>query len=297
MTDVIIIGGGPAGATAAVYTARANLKTTLIYKNYGALETAELVANYYGFSKISGKQLIEKGLRQARKCGAKTICDEVTGIRKNKNIIIIETPNKFYESKAVLLATGASRTMPSIPGLTELEGRGVSHCAICDGFFYREKNVAILGNSAYALHEAQDLISLASHITILTNGKEPAITFPDTVTVRKEAVKEIISGKPENKMMIPGMTKVLQGVMLDSGEKIPLDGLFIAVGIAGGTELARKIGAAVDPQGQITVGNEMQTSVQGLWAAGDCTGGLKQIVKAAHDGAAAGLSMIKHLRD
>jgi thioredoxin reductase (NADPH) len=313
-TDVLIIGGGPAGATAAIYTARAGYKTTIIYKDLGALEKAECVENFYGFSKISGKSLIERGLKQARLSGAKTIRGEVVGIRRaddesaSSGNIIVETATGMFEGKAVLLATGASRAAPNIQGLAELEGRGVSYCAICDGFFYRGENDAVLGNGAYALHEVLDLLPLAASVTVITNGEEPTVTFPKAVSIRMEKIVKIISGEnPASPLIMQGVTlnpktsiSVFKGVVFESEETteeaLPLSGLFIAEGAAGTTELARKIGAVLT-NGSIKINDEFQTSVQGLWAAGDNTGGLKQIAKASHEGAEAGLSIVKFLRE
>ncbi|MCL1845400.1 MAG: NAD(P)/FAD-dependent oxidoreductase [Defluviitaleaceae bacterium] len=373
MYDVLIIGGGPAGASAAVYTARAGLKTALVYKDFGALETAERIENFYGFSRIGGKSLVEKGLRQARKMGAKTICGEVLGLvcgaetppipptpsippthgaddtiiskdagkehpSLSEKTFVAQTSGGLIEARTVLLATGASRSVPKIPGLAEFEGRGVSYCAVCDGFFYRGKHVAVLGNGAYALHEVADLLPLAASVTLLTNGgaNEDANevaneathesanktlrleALPDSVKIRTEKVSRIIGEIPENiatfglALMQKNPQKVLSGVILESGEKIPLSGLFVAEGTAGATALARKIGAEFSTggnfQGQhmlsksdsisdyIKIDNEMRTTVAGVWAAGDCTGGTKQIVKAANDGAQAGLSIVKFLR-
>ncbi|MCL2577620.1 MAG: NAD(P)/FAD-dependent oxidoreductase [Defluviitaleaceae bacterium] len=294
MMDALIIGGGPAGATAAVYIARAGFKATIIYKDYGALEKAERVDNFYGFTKISGKSLVEKGLRQARQAGAKTVRGEVVGISKGEKIIV-KTTSTAYESKTVLLAVGATRRTPNIPGLGDYEGRGISYCAICDGFFYRGKNVAVLGNGAYALHEVEDLLPLVSSVTLLTNGKEPTVNFPDSVEIRTEKIREII-GVEKSQLLSKTPAKILDGVIFETSEKLQVSGLFVAEGIAGSSELARKIGAALDSQNSVKIDNEQCTTVQGLWAAGDCTGGLKQIVKAAHEGAQAGISIINFLR-
>lgn len=295
MYDVLIIGGGPAGATAAIYTARAGLETALVYKDSGALAAAERVENYYGVGKIGGKSLVERGLRQARKFGAKTVRGEVLGLRSG---FVAQTTNGEFTSRTVITATGVSRSIPQIPGISDYEGRGVSYCAICDGFFYRGKHVAVLGSGAFALHEAADLLPLAASVTILTNGAAPAVDFPDAVKIRTEKVAEIIGETPENatgfSLMLP--QKILIGAVLQDGEKIPLSGLFIAEGTAGAAELARKIGAEISGDNVIKTDAEMRTSVPGVWAAGDCTGGTTQIIKAANDGASAALSIIKFLR-
>jgi len=282
----------------------------LIYKNFGALEKAERVENFYGFSKISGKSLVEKGLRQARKMGAKTIQCEVVGISSEEissedisseeDIFTVKTADSSYECKTVLLATGANRDVPSISGIDELEGSGISYCAICDGFFYRGKDVAVLGDGAYALNEVMDLLPLASSVTVLTNGREPTAIFPDEVKIINAKICKITS-RP---LAIGGAAvlsksprEVFSGIIFENGAELPFSGLFIAQGIAGGTLLAKKIGALISPQNSIITESDMRTSIRGLWAAGDCVGGFKQIVKASHDGFVAGMSIINFLRE
>jgi len=287
--DVFVIGGGPAGVTAALYTARANLSTVIAYKDAGALKKA-MVENFYGHLEISGKELVATGLKQAKRVGAKVIKEEAVGISQTHDgSFKIETAKASYIARAVLIATGASRTTPQIKGLAALEGRGVSYCAICDGFFHRGKDVAVLGDSAYALHEIQDLLPIVKSVTLLTNGVNKLLTkLPENVIIKKQKIKEICAQ--------PGiMGDILNGVALESGEFLPLSGLFIALGIAGGTDLARKTGAAI-ASNSIVVDANMRTTVSNLWAAGDCTGGLKQIAKAVHDGAEAGIDIVKKLK-
>lgn len=184
---------------------------------------------------------------------------------------------------AVILATGASRAVPRIPGLTALEGKGVSYCATCDAFFYRGKQVTVLGSGEYALHEAQTLLPVAAQVTVLTNGEAPAADFPPQITVRTEKIARL-EGEQR-----------LSGIQLDSGEILPADGLFVALGVAGSTALARKIGAAVEGN-RILTDERMMTTVPGLFAAGDCTGGLLQVAKAVYEGALAGTEAAKALR-
>ena len=290
MTDVIIIGGGPAGVTAALYTARAGLKTTILHKDYGALTKAASVENFYGHLKIGGKELVDIGLEQARGVGATIINEEAVGIIKNDDeTITVDTASSSYTARAVLIATGASRTTPRIKGLTALEGRGVSYCAICDGFFHRGKDVAVIGNSAYALHEVEDLLPIAKSVTVLTNGKKPLVEFPENVILKIEKIKEIYG-----QTGIMGAT--LKGVVLDGGEQLTISGLFVAIGVAGGTELARKVGAVIY-NNAISVDEQLRTTVVNLWAAGDCTGGLKQIAKAVYEGAEAGTDIVKCLKE
>ena len=288
MLDVIIIGGGPAGVTAALYTSRAALKTSILYKDYGSLQKAK-VDNFYGHLEISGKKLVDIGLEQAQRVGTSILKEEAVGIRQCEDgTILVETTTAPHSARAVLVATGASRTAPRIKGLVALEGRGVSYCAICDGFFHKGKDVAVIGNGAYALHEAQDLLPIARTVTVLTNGKEPIVKFPENVIVKTQKIKEVCG---QNGIM----GKVLKGVIFDDGEQLMLSGLFVAIGVAGGTELASKLGAEIS-NNTISVDSKMRTTVQNLWAAGDCTGGLRQIAKAVHEGAEAGTDIVKYLK-
>ena len=287
--DVLIVGAGPAGVTAALYTARAGLRTAILYKNHGALEKAPAVDNYYGHMEVGGKELINIGIVQARRVGATVTKEEVLAITQLENgLWCVQGAKKERVAKGVLIATGASRATPPIKGLKALEGRGVSYCAICDGFFHRGKDVAVIGSGPYALHEVGDLLPIANSVTVLTNGAKPTVQFPDNVTVRTEKIAEVLGQKAM-------MGENLKGVTLEGGDEILLSGLFVALGVAGGTDLARKLGAQVEGNA-IVVNEHMSTSAPGLWAAGDCTGGLKQIAKATYEGALAGLDMVRHAK-
>jgi thioredoxin reductase (NADPH) len=282
MKEVIIIGGGPAGVSAALYTARAGCKTLIIHKGQGALAKAELIGNFYGqATPPSGMALVETGLTQARQAGAETVLDEVTGISLDEHFTV-ETVNEKYTARAVILATGASRSAPSIPGLTEYEGKGVSYCAVCDAFFYKGKDVAVLGGGAYALREAGELLPLVNSLTVLTHGKAPEAAF--NAPVITEPITKITG------------EKAIERIHFKNGDSLSVAGLFIAVGVAGGTELAMKIGAVADANG-IAVDNAQQTSIPGLFAAGDCVPGMKQIAKAVYDGALAGTEAVRYLRE
>jgi thioredoxin reductase (NADPH) len=201
--------------------------------------------------------------------------------------LTVETLAGEMPADAVILATGASRAAPRIPGLAALEGHGVSYCAVCDAFFYRGKDVAILGSGEYALHEAAALLPLARSVTLLTSGAPLTAQFPPEVAVRTEAVEAVL-GEEEGRVT---------GVRLACGDVLPAAGVFVAQGVAGSTALARKIGAALDATGtHIAVDAQMQTTVPGLYAAGDCTGGLLQVAKAVYEGALAGSEVAKSLR-
>jgi thioredoxin reductase (NADPH) len=283
MPNAIIIGNGPAGISAALYTTRAGIDTVIIGKDHGALGKAAEIENYYGFSQpISGNALINNGIEGARRLGAKIISDEVLGISYFDRFVVT-TKEKDYHADSVIIATGTSRSAPKISGLKEFEGHGISYCAVCDAFFYRGKDVAVLGDGEYALHEALELLPTSNTVTLLTNGKQPSTMIPDQIKVNTNII-DSLKGK-----------NVLDSVIFQDGTSLSVSGLFVAIGVAGSTALAKKLGAATE-NNKILVDENMATNIPGLFAAGDCTGGLLQISKAVYEGAKAGMEVIKYLR-
>ena len=280
MYDVIVIGSGPAGITAAIYAKRRNLSILVISKGNGALQKAEKIDNYYGFENgISGKELYENGIKQAKNLGIDFIEDEVINI-EYINQFTVETVNSKYEAKAVVLATGVSRNIPNIKGIKEFEGKGVSYCAVCDSFFYKGKDVAVLGDGNYAIHEFETLKPIASSVTILTNGNTMVENRDSSIEVNSKKIREF-----------RGDTK-LEKVEFEDNTIQNLNGVFIAMGTASSSDLARKIGARIE-NNNIVVNENMETTVPSLFACGDCTGGLLQISKAIYEGTKAGLAVLK----
>ena len=283
MPNIVIIGSGPAGVSAALYAARAGVETTVLTKGPGALDRAELIQNYYGFAEpISGAELERRGIEGAKALGVQFVTTEAVGLTYTDKLTV-ETLAGDFPADAVILATGASRAAPHVPGLAGLEGHGVSYCATCDAFFYRGRDVAVLGSGEYALHEVQALLPVVKSVTLLTNGSPLTASFPPEVTVCPEKVNAIL-----------GEGRV-SGVELSGGKTVALSGVFVALGVAGSTALARKLGAEVDGN-RILVDEHMQTTLPGLYAAGDCTGGLLQVAKAVYEGALAGTEAAKALR-
>lgn len=200
MYDVIIVGAGPAGISSSLYTVRRNLKTLIIYKEKSALEKSTRIENYYGFEKgINGKDLYKIGIRQAQNIGANVIEDEVTNIQieylkkdgNREQIFKVQTLNNEFESKSVILATGNKKSKLNIKNIEEYEGKGISYCAICDGFFYRNKDVAVLGDGDYAISETMDLQNIAKSITILTNGGQAPEYRSEKISINTKPIKEI----------------------------------------------------------------------------------------------------------
>ena len=195
----------------------------------------------------------------------------------------IATDKGNYTAKAVILSTGNKKNKPQIKGIDKFEGKGISYCAICDGFFYKDKNIVVIGNGKYAISETNDLINIAKHITILTNGKEAPEFRADNVTINTREISEIKGDKK------------VEEIELKNHEKIKTDGIFIAQGVAGSNEFAKKLGVITNKD-KIVVNENMETNIKGLYAAGDCVGGLLQVSKAVYDGAIAGLQVINYIR-
>ena len=229
MYDVIIIGGGPAGISAGLYTQRANKKTLIIYQESTSLQKAAKIENYYGFEDgISGSNLYKTGIKQAQNIGIKTLKEEVIRVGIIEEGFEVVTDKNIYFAKAIIIAIGTKKNKTNIKGVKELEGKGVSYCAICDGFFYKNRNVAVIGSGSYALSETNDLINIANKITILTNGEKAPEFRADNVEVVDKKIEEI-SG--ENRV---------KEVRFTDGTTLETDGVFIAQGTAGSIELAKK---------------------------------------------------------
>jgi thioredoxin reductase (NADPH) len=283
MYDVIIIGKGPSGISASIYTKRAGISTLVIGKDGGSLEKAGEIENYYGFTEpVSGKELVEKGIMQAQRLGVEVITDEVIGISYEDGYKVT-TKKGIYESKSIIIATGTNRVAPKIKGLKELEGRGISYCAVCDGFFYRGKDVAVLGSGNYALHETMELLPIAKSVTMLTNGKEPIEYRSEDIVVNSKEIKEVRG------------TEKVEAVEFTDDTNISVSGVFIAEGTASSVDFARKLGAVIQ-NNKLLVDENMATNLPGLYAAGDCTGGLLQVSKSVYEGARAGTEAVKYVR-
>lgn len=265
MKKVMVIGGGPAGITAAIYAKRGGMDTEVFSMGTGALGKAGRIDNYYGFpGGISGEELTKRGLEQARMLGIEIREEEVVGLEYNDGLSVVTTDGR-YAADSLILAMGSPRKVPKVRGIEEFEGRGVSYCAVCDGFFFKGKDVAVLGTGQYAQHEADVLKPIAASVTMLESAA--ALEGGDT----------------------------LERVILSDGTSKDISGLFVALGTAGSADLARKLGAAVKDN-KIVTDEKMATNIPGLYAAGDCTGGLLQVAKAVHEGAVAGLSAVSGLK-
>lgn len=295
MENIVIIGAGPAGISAALYAARGNMNPLVINNGIGALEKAEKIENYYGLEQpLSGKELYERGIAQAKALGVRILDAEVLGI-SGFDTFTVKTTAGDFDTVSVILATGGKRSAPKIPGLKEFEGRGVSYCAVCDAFFYREKEVAVVGNGDFALHEAEELRNVTQDVTIYTDGKEPEFSREHPIVVNTMKIQAIEGDDKVSGLLMQSDTAA-QDAEAPENSFYPADGVFVALGTAGSTEIARQMGAEISDKGNIKTDEEMATTIPGLFAAGDCTGGLLQVSKAVYEGSMAAISAGKYVR-
>lgn len=282
MTDVIVVGGGPAGATAAIYLKRLKQNVLIIAKDTGTLGRTGHIENYYGIAEpISGADLYQNGIHQAKRLGIPVLAEEVLDIEYGEHFLV-KTDQGEREAKAVLLATGASRTMLRVKGFDRYLGKGISHCAVCDGFLYRAKRIGVVGSGAFMKEELDTLKQFAESTVVFTNG--------DQLMVELDKEQEVVT---EPLVEFQGNDQLTSVKTIT--REVPVDALFVAVGTPSATSFALRMGAYTD-HNNLVVDREFMTNIPGLFAAGDCIGGLLQIAKAVSDGAHAALSLNKYLR-
>ena len=280
--DVIIIGAGPAGISAALYARRAGFNVLVLNAGIGSLEKASKIENYYGFpAGISGVELYRNGISQAENLGVEILEKEATEIRINGDLSFTVSDGKSgFSAKSVVIAAGSKKLKPNIMGIEEFEGKGVSYCAVCDAFFYKNKNVAVIGDGKFAVSEAEELSNTAAKVSILTDGK-------DKEKIEKILEEEQISGK------ISVDSRKIGRINGDESGKV--SGVFVALGKAGAADFAKKLGLALKGD-SIETNEKTETNIPGIFACGDAAGGLLQVSKAVYEGAKAGLQAAEFVR-
>lgn len=273
---IAIIGSGPAGVSCALYVARANIPVIVFTNHKSSLLKAKAIENYYGTGKITGEELYYKGIENLKKLNVPIYEEEVLNIVWQENFLI-ETNKNTYSANSIVLATGTSKKAPNIPNLANLEGKGVSYCATCDGFFFKNKKVAVIGSEEFALHELEYLKNIVSEVTLLTNGK--TINCDSSILKKETPIKKIL-----------GESKV-EGILFEDGTSIEVDGIFIANNYPDSNILAKKVGI-LSIDGEINVNHSMETNIPKVFACGDAIKGTKQVAKAVHEGVQVALQII-----
>ncbi len=289
---LVIIGAGPAGLSAAVYTARAGIPT-LVFGSAPKVAGDYDIDNYFGFDEtITGRELIERGRRQAERFGAVLRDDRILGLHHGDDGgFRITTEAGETAACAIILATGVSRVRPGISNIADYEGKGVSYCVSCDGFFYRGLRVKVLGEGVFAANQALELLHYTPHVSICTQGKAASIT-PEFMTRLDEAGIAV----DDRKIASLEGTPALSALRYEDGTTEEAQGLFIAMGEASSLDFAYTLG--VERNGVfLGADSDQRTNIPGVFAAGDCTGGFLQIAVAVGEGAKAARAAISYIKE
>jgi thioredoxin reductase (NADPH) len=298
---MIIIGAGPAGLTAAIYSSWLGLGTVVLEAGVagGKAFEASRVENFPGFEEgIKGHELTEKMRKHAARFGAEIMqAEEVVGLDLNGEIKRVTTRKRTYLGRAVIIATGTQKRKLRVPGETEFLGRGVSYCAVCDGPFFRNAGIAVIGNSHEAAADALFLADIAKSVTLVTQGKELNVEGALASRLRGSVNVEIINGQV---VAILGekIVKSIRIIKNDSQREAEKDvnGVFISLGGVPMTEVVKRAGLTTDKNGCLRVDRMQRTNVDGVYAAGDCTCGGMQVVTAAGEGAMAAMKASAYVR-
>jgi len=296
--DVLVIGAGPAGATAALNCARSGLKTAFFESTTtpSSLSIAPYIENYPGFEG-KGYELLDLMRTQAMRAGAEYKMEPVQKIEKNDGFKVISEYGE-YTAKAVIIATGGKHKELGVPGEKEFIGKGVSYCAVCDGNFFKGKKVLMVGGGYGAVNESVFLKDIGVDVTLVTKKEKPAA---ESALLKKFYEKGIPVISKARVIRIEGSNRVerviLQNIESKEEEIVETDGVFIAIGKKPQTELFLEIGLEVDSKGYIVVDRYQATNIDGVFAAGDCCNNpLKQIVTACGDGAVAAQSAYRFIK-
>ncbi|NPA76920.1 MAG: thioredoxin-disulfide reductase [Candidatus Diapherotrites archaeon] len=300
--DVVIIGGGPAGLAAAIYAARAKIRTAVLSKDFGGqVLDAHSVENYPGFVKATGEELMKKFREHAEHFGAELVQSTVQDIRKEGDRFVIVTGKGETRAPAVIYATGSTHRKLGVPGEEEFLGKGVSYCAICDAALFKDKAVAVVGGGNTAFMDADLLTQHAKKVYIIHRRNEFRAEPLWVERLQKNPKVEFIT--PYVVERIEGTDRVEKLVLRNretgKTKELPVDGVFIDIGMIPQTELAKRVGVELNERGYIVVDEGQRTNVEGFFAAGDVTTGMNnvhQIITAAAKGAIAALSAYDYLK-
>lgn len=297
--DLAIIGSGPAGFAAGVYAGRSGLKTVILEKQMagGQVVTSPSIENWPGEKEISGPDLTMKFRDHAESYVEIREFSEVESVKK-ENIFTISTPEGEVKAKALIIATGAQHRKLGVPGEEELNGRGISYCATCDGFFFKGKEVLVVGGGSTALLYAIYLNNIECKVNLIHRRDEfrgekalqEQVEAKDIELILESVVEEFIGDEQLEKVKI-------RNVKTGEITEIPMGGVFIAIGEIPQNDVAVSLGLDLDEEGYVKVDRRMTTSMPGVFAAGDVTGGLKQIVVATGEGAVAATSAFEELME
>ncbi|MFW6143731.1 MAG: NAD(P)/FAD-dependent oxidoreductase [Patescibacteria group bacterium] len=300
--DLIIIGAGPAGSAGSIYASRCFSLDTLVFDGSpgGQMAEARQLANYPGFKNISGWELMENMLEQAKSFGVEIKTKKVTTVREREGVFVVSTEEETYQAKTVLVAIGAGPRKLGVPGEEEFIGKGISYCALCDAPFYKDKVVGVVGGGDSALDGALELLEHVKKI-FLIHRREEFRAKPLFVQKIKEAENVELVLK-RNVVRVEGeemVNKLILDMPYQGADFLKVDGVFIEIGNVPDREFLEDIGLETIEQGYVPVAEDMSTNIEGIYSAGDVTtasNGVKQIVTACSEGVIAAKSIYNYLR-
>lgn len=291
--ELAIIGAGPAGYTAGIYASRAGIQCVIFEKNQGGglVNEAPIIENYTGFDSITGIELMDKMKQHAQQWAKIRENEEVLKNEKITGGVRLTTSQGIYTAKALLICTGSEHRKLQVPGEEELRGRGVSYCATCDGFFFKNKKVLVIGGGNSALIEALYLHQIGCKVSLIHRrdvlrgeaALEKEMRAKGITIIFNSVVEQIIGAIKVEKVQI-------RNVVTNKKSYLSIDGVFISIGDIPQSSLARLLDIKLDDKGYIKVDHSQRTNIKGIYAAGDVTGGVKQIITACAQGAVAALT-------
>ena len=294
--DIIVLGGGPTAIGCAIYAARFALDVLVIGKVFGGLiATTHIVENYPGITSTSGQGLMEMFKEHMNSLRIPYISDEIRSVEKVNEHFILHSFFQKFKAKSVVFATGSERKKLGIPGEEEFTGRGVSYCATCDGPFYRDKEVCVIGGSDSAAKEALFLSQNVNKVYIIYRGEEIRAEPINKKRVEDNEKIEIIY--KTNIAEIKGDNKV-KSVIFDNGKEFEIDGVFIEVGSNPNSDLAKKIGIKTNEKDEIIINRKSETNIPGIFAAGDVADApFKQAITGVAEGVIAAYSAFDYIKE
>jgi len=299
--DLVIVGGGPAGISASIYAARKKMNFVVITETVGGqVLTSGEIENFLGYSEIDGVQLVERMMEHMNHLGIEPVLDRVVEVRREGELFVSRSMSgEEFRSKALLLCTGSEHRKLGVPGEEEYTGRGVSYCYTCDAPFFKDSRVLVVGGGNSGFEAAEQLLNYAEEIYVAEIGdrvradevlKEKVLSSPKVKLLLRHAVKEV-----------RGDGSRVTGVLLEDLSssrlyELPVDGVFVEIGLVPRTELALRLGLLLNERKEIVIDCNNRTSERGVYAAGDCTNIFaKQIITAAGEGAKALLSLYRDM--
>jgi thioredoxin reductase (NADPH) len=290
--EVIVVGGGIAGLSAAIYLGRAQRDTLVIDSGHSMAKWEPVVENYLGFPKgVGGRDLLKNGRAQAKRYDACVVQDEIKTVTRQKSVFVLKGRKKTYRAKRLLIATGIFHLPPEIPGVKQCLGHSMFFCKDCDGYRVRKKRIAIIGANNEAVEYALGMLHYSACVVIATNGKRPIWDKTHAgwleeyeIPVARTRIQDVDHRK-----------RKIRALEFASGRKVKIDYIFTTRGDIFHNQLAKKLGAKIDPDGQIKVDQCMRTTVPRLYAAGCVTPANCQMIIAAGQGAAAAQAINRDL--